>query len=385
VSGLPTLQPSPQTMPSPGASPPADRRPDELAEVISIDDLCEMTVEYSASDLHITVGLPPVLRIDGRLHTLPFKRLAPMDTQRLIYDMLSDRQIEQFEQSHELDLSYGIAGLGRFRVNVYMQRGSVSGALRTIPTRTPTIEELNLPPVILDLTNRHSGLVLVTGQTGSGKSTTLACMVGHINQTRACHILTIEDPIEYLHSHGKSMVNQREIGADAYGFAPALRSALREDPDVVLVGELRDLETVEAALQVSETGHLVFGTLHTRSAPQTIDRIIDVFPPHQQEQVRVMLASCLEAVITQQLVPRANGRGRMPAVELMLATSAIRNLIREAKTHQMPSIIETGAQYGMQTMDGALADLVRRGIITHEEGAMRALDADNFQRLLMAR
>jgi twitching motility protein PilT len=210
-------------------------------------------------------------------------------------------------------------------------------------------------------------------------------MIGHINQTRACHILTIEDPIEYLHNHGRSMVNQREVGSDTYGFAAALRAALREDPDVVLVGELRDLETVEAALQVSETGHLVFGTLHTRSAPQTVDRIVDVFPPHQQEQVRVLLASCLEAVVTQQLVPRANGRGRVPALEIMLVTSAIRNLIREAKTHQMPSVIETGAQYGMQTMDGSLAQLIRAGAITHEEGAMRALDPDNFERLLLGR
>jgi len=342
-----------------------------------------MAVEAGASDLHITTALPPTVRIDGKLHTLPFERLTPLDTQRLMYDVLTDRQIERFEREHELDLSYGIRGLGRFRVNVYLQRGSVAAALRAIPTSAPNIDELHLPPIVLDITSRHSGLVLVTGQTGSGKSTTQACMIDHINRTRSCHILTVEDPIEYLHAHAMSMVNQREVGEDSLSFASALRSALREDPDVVLIGEMRDLETVEAALSVAETGHLVFGTLHTRSAPQTIDRIIDVFPPHQQEQVRVMLSNCIEAVITQQLIPRATSAGRVPAVEVMVATSAIRNLIREAKTHQMPTVIETGMHYGMQTMDGSLADLVRRGIITHDEAAARALDPENFQRLLM--
>lgn len=382
MSGTTSSQPP---APAAVAEPISQAQGQGSVESIGIDDLCAMTVEYGASDLHVTVGLPPVLRIDGRLQTLPYRRVAPLDSQRLIYDMLTDRQVEAFEGNHELDFSYGIAGLGRFRVNVFMQRGAVAAALRTIPTSVPTAEQLNLPPVVLDVTNRQSGLVLVTGQTGCGKSTTLACMISHINQSRACHILTIEDPIEYLHHHGKSMVNQREVGSDTYAFAPALRSALREDPDVVLVGELRDLETVETALQVSETGHLVFATLHTRSAPQTVDRIVDIFPPYQQEQVRVLLASCLEAVITQQLIPRASGRGRVPALEVMLATSAIRNLIREAKTHQMSTVIETGGQYGMKTMDGSLAELVRQGIITHEEGAMRALDPDHFQRLLTAR
>jgi len=353
-------------------------------DAVGIDELCALAVEHGASDLHVTTNLPPTVRIDGRLFTLPFERLKPIDTQRIVYDILTDRQIERFEREHELDFSYGIRGLGRFRVNVFMQRGSAAAALRSIPTSVPDIHELGLPPVVLDLTTRHSGLILVTGQTGSGKSTTLACMLNHVNHTRSCHILTVEDPIEYLHSHAMSMVNQREIGEDSLSFAAALRSALREDPDVVLVGEMRDLETVEAALNVAETGHLVFGTLHTRSAPQTVDRIIDVFPPHQQEQVRAVLSNTLEAVITQQLIPRANGAGRVPALEIMIATSAIRNLIREAKTHQMPSVIETGMHYGMQTMDGSLADLVRRGMITHEEGAARALDPENFQRLLMA-
>jgi twitching motility protein PilT len=351
---------------------------------VGIDELCALAMEVGASDLHLTTNLPPTVRIDGSLNTLPFERLTPMDTQRIVYDILTDRQIEKLEREHELDFSYGIRGLGRFRVNTYMQRGSVAAALRAIPTSVPGLEELHLPPIVLDITSRHSGLVLVTGQTGSGKSTTLACMINHINHTRSCHILTVEDPIEYLHGHAMSMINQREIGEDSLSFAAALRSALREDPDVVLVGEMRDLETVEAALSVAETGHLVFGTLHTRSAPQTIDRIIDVFPPHQQEQVRVMLSNCIEAVITQQLIPKAGGGGRVPAVEVMIATSAIRNLIREAKTHQMPTVIETGMHYGMQTMDGSLADLVRRGVITHEEAAARALDPENFQRLLMA-
>jgi twitching motility protein PilT len=352
---------------------------------ITLDELCEMTVQCGASDLHITTSLPPVVRIDGKLHTLPFEKLEPIDTQRLVYDILTDRQIEVFEREHELDLSHGVWGLGRFRVNVYMQRSSVAGALRAIPTEVPTLQQLNLPPIIHDITRRTSGLVLVTGQTGVGKSTTLACMIDHINKNRSCHILTIEDPIEYIHGHGRSMINQRELGSDVYSFSAALRSVLREDPDVVLVGELRDLETVEAALTVSETGHLVLGTLHTRSAPQTIDRIVDVFPPHQQEQVRVLLANCLEAIVTQQLLPRANGKGRVPAVEVLLATSAVRNLIREAKTHQIPTVIETSTQYGMQTMDGSLVDLVAQGVITHEEAVTRALDPENFQRLLMAR
>ncbi len=352
---------------------------------VTLDELCEMTVQCGASDLHITTNLPPVVRIDGKLHTLPFEKLEPIDTQRLLYEILTDRQIEVFEREHELDLSHGVWGLGRFRVNVYMQRTSVAGALRAIPTEVPTLQQLNLPPIIHDITRRTSGLVLVTGQTGVGKSTSLACMIDHINKHRSCHILTIEDPIEYIHGHGRSMINQRELGSDVYSFSAALRSVLREDPDVVLVGELRDLETVEAALTVSETGHLVLGTLHTRSAPQTIDRIVDVFPPHQQEQVRVLLANCLEAIVTQQLLPRANGKGRVPAVEVLLATSAVRNLIREAKTHQIPTVIETSTQYGMQTMDGSLVDLVAQGVITHEEAVTRALDPENFQRLLMAR
>ncbi len=354
-------------------------------EDTDIDGLCALAVEQGASDLHLTVGLPPMLRIDGRLVRTEFAPLTPHDTQRLVYDILSDTQVEKFEQTRELDFSHGIKLVGRFRVNVFRQRDAVSGALRTIPSIIPTIEQLNLPGLLRDITARGSGLILVTGYTGAGKSTTLAAMIDHINQTRPIHILTIEDPIEYLHEHKVAMVNQRELGSDTYSFAAALRSALREDPDVVLVGEMRDLETIEAALTIAETGHLVFGTLHTRSATQTVDRIIDVFPPHQQEQVRVQLAGVLEAVIAQQLIPRMGLGGRIPALEIMLATSAIRNLIREAKTHQMPSIIETSGELGMQTMDSSLADLVHRGEIAHEEALTRCLDPDNFQRLLLGK
>jgi len=354
-------------------------------EDIDLDALCAVTMEQGASDLHLTAGLPPLLRIDGRLVPTNYEPLSATQVQRLVYDVLNDVQLEKFEKTRELDFSHGVKYIGRFRTNVYQQRDSVAVALRAIPTTIPAIEELNLPTVLRDITNRSSGLILVTGYTGAGKSTTQAAMIDHINSTRPVHILTIEDPIEYLHRHKMAMVNQRELGNDTYGFAAALRSALREDPDVVLVGEMRDLETIGAALTIAETGHLVFGTLHTRSATQTIDRIIDVFPPHQQEQVRVQLANTLEAVVAQQLVPCMGRSGRIPAIELLVATSAIRNLIREAKTHQMPSVIETSGDLGMQTMDSALADLVHRGEVTHEEAITRCLDPDNFQRLLLGK
>jgi twitching motility protein PilT len=265
-----------------------------------------------------------------------------------------------------------------------MQRGSVGAALRIIPSAIPSFEALNLPPTLREIASRSSGLVLVTGPTGCGKSTTLATMIAHINATRDGHIVTIEDPIEYLHEHGKSMVNQREVGSDTYEFAAALRSVLREDPDVVLVGEMRDLDTISTALTIAETGHLVLGTLHTRNAPQSIDRIVDVFPPYQQEQIRVLLASTLEAIIAQQLLPKFTGLGRVPAVEVLIVNAAVRNLIREAKTHQIYSAMETGGDQGMQTMDRALAVLSRRGMVSHEEALLRAVDADNFKRWLAA-
>jgi twitching motility protein PilT len=342
-------------------------------------------MEQGASDLHLTTGLPPLLRIDGRLVPTNYEPLSGTQAQRLVYDVLNDVQLERFEKTRELDFSHGVKYVGRFRVNIYQQRDTVAAALRAIPSQIPSLEELNLPTVLRDITNRSSGLILVTGYTGAGKSTTQAAMIDHINCTRPVHILTIEDPIEYLHPHKMAMVNQREMGNDTHGFADALRSALREDPDVVLVGEMRDLETIDAALTIAETGHLVFGTLHTRSSTQTIDRIIDVFPPHQQEQVRVQLANTIEAVVAQQLVPRMGRGGRIPAIELMIATSAIRNLVREAKTHQMPSVIETSGEMGMQTMDSALADLVHRGEVTHEDAITRCLDPDNFQRLLLGK
>lgn len=352
----------------------------ELITDVTLHELLSLAVKRRASDLHITAGLPPVLRIDGRLIPLDFEPLTPHDTQRLLYDILDDRQIGEFETKHELDISYGAPNLGRFRVNLYVQRGAVGGALRLIPTEIPTMEELNLPRILEDLATRNSGLILVTGPTGCGKSTTLATMINHINRTRECHIMTIEDPIEYLHRHQKAMVNQRELGTDTFGFAEALRAVLREDPDVVLIGEMRDLDTINAALTIAETGHLVLGTLHTRNAPQSIDRIIDVFPPFQQEQIRVLLSNTLEAIISQQLLPKYGGRGRVPAVEILIVNSAVRNLIRESKTHQIYALMDTGAEQGMQTMDKALASLVRRGIVSDEEARLRSFDPDNYSR-----
>jgi len=348
---------------------------------ITLDDLLRQCVERGGSDLHITVGLPPTIRLNGQLTPLPYKPLTAADTRRLVYEVLNDRQLEQFERHHELDFAYSVPGAARFRFNVYMQRGSVGAAMRVIPSKIPSIESLRLPPIIYEVVKKHSGLILVTGPTGSGKSTTLACMIDLINQTRPCHIMTIEDPIEYLHTHKRAMVNQREVHSDTESFHNALRAVLREDPDVILIGEMRDLETIQAALTLAETGHLVLATLHTRNAPQTIDRIIDVFPPHQQEQIRVLLANTIEAVFAQQLIPMLGG-GRIAAIEVMIANAAIRNLIREGKTHQIYSIMETSANQGMITMDRALADLHRNGYISFEEAINRAMDKENFTHLL---
>lgn len=344
---------------------------------LHIDDLLKMCIEKKASDLHLSVGLPPTLRVDGELMQLPFRELTNQDTQRLVYDILSDAHVTRFEQTRELDFSHGVKNVGRFRVNVYMQRDSLGAAFRAIPTVIPTFEDLRLPPIVREMSKRHSGLILVTGATGSGKSTTIATMIDDINKTRRCHIMTIEDPIEYLHHHQAAMVNQREVHHDTMSFHNALRAVLREDPDVILVGEMRDLETINAALTLAETGHLVFGTLHTRNAPQSIDRMVDVFPPDQQEQIRVLLGNTLEGVISQQLLPKLGG-GRIAAIEVMIATPAIKNLIREAKTHQMYSIIETSTQSGMQTMDRALLDLYKNGYVSFDEALMRAIDRDFF-------
>lgn len=347
---------------------------------LHIDDILRMAIERKASDIHITVGLPPMIRLDGEMVQLPFRPLTPQDSRRLIYDTLSNEYIQKYEQNHELDFAYSVPELARFRFNVYMQRGSVAGALRVIPTKIPSFDTLGLPPIVREMSKRSSGLILVTGPTGSGKSTTIASMIDEINDTRQNHILTIEDPIEYLHSHKRCMVNQRELHADTFSFSQALRAVLREDPDIILVGELRDLETIEAALTLAETGHLVFGTLHTRNAPATIDRIVDVFPSDQQDQIRVLLGNTLEGVVSQQLLPKLGG-GRCAALEIMLGVPAIKNLIREGKTHQMYSIIETNGQYGMQTMDSSLAAHFKHGRCAYEECLMRAVDKESFARL----
>ncbi|AEB12836.1 type IV pilus twitching motility protein PilT [Marinithermus hydrothermalis] len=343
--------------------------------------LLELTVQRGASDLVLTVGVPPMLKVDGEFHPTEFEPLTPQDTRRLMYAMMDEKQQRQFEENKELDFSFSLPGKGWFRVNVFFQRGSVGGVLRAIPAVIKGFDELGLPKNIAEIALSPRGLVLVTGPTGSGKSTTLAAMVDYINENRRVHIVTIEDPIEFFHKHKMAIVNQREVGTDTHDFSRALRSVLRQAPDVILVGEMRDYETIRAAITAAETGHLVMGTLHTNSAPETIDRIVDVFPEEQQEQVRVQLANNLVAVLTQQLLPKAHGDGRVLAYELMIATPAVRALIREGKTHQLPSVIQTGGQYGMITMDAHLADLYRRKLITYEVGLARAVDPKEFSRL----
>ncbi len=349
---------------------------------VHIDELLELVVEHDASDLHISPGLPPILRIDGELKRTRYQEYTPEVTQRMIYDILTDDQVQRFETDLELDCSYAYQDIARFRVNVYRDRGDVAGAFRLIPRKIPTIEELNLPSVLLDLSRRMRGLLLVTGPTGSGKSTSLASMINQINTERAEHIITIEDPIEYLHEHKKSVINQRELGHDTHSFNNALRASLREDPDVILVGEMRDLETIHLAVTCAETGHLVMATLHTNSAAESVDRMIDVFPPAQQEQIRIQLSNNLVAILSQQLLPRAGQPGRIAAIEVMVANSAIRNLIREAKTHQITSVIQTAAESGMQTMDQALRDLYKQSMITYEDAMRRAQNPIELEKLI---
>lgn len=349
---------------------------------MNIVELLKIGMEKRASDIHITVGVPPILRIDGKLTPLDMEPLKPSNTKDLVYNTLSESLIQQLEKEGELDTSFSSPGIGRYRVNAYKQRGSYAMALRIIPLEIPSMESLGLPAVIKDLARLPRGLILVTGPTGSGKSTTLAAMVDLINKERNCHIITLEDPIEYLHKHNKSIVNQREIGIDSYSFANALRAALRQDPDVILVGEMRDLETISIALTAAETGHLVLSTLHTVGSAKTIDRIIDVFPPHQQQQVRVQLSTVIQAIISQQLLPKANGDGRVAAFEVMIATPAIRNLIREEKIHQIDTAIQTGAKHQMQTMDNSLLDLYRRGLISRETALMQAVNQENIKRFI---
>jgi twitching motility protein PilT len=348
-----------------------------------IDELLTLTVQTKATDLHIAVGLPPVLRVDGELKQAPYEAFTPNVSQRMVYDILTDEQIQKFESTYELDFSYALGRTSRFRVNVFRDKGTVASAFRVIPTKIPTLGDLGLPAVIEKLTHLKRGLILVTGPTGSGKSTTLAAMINAINAGRSEHIITIEDPIEYLHQHKMSVINQRELGQDTKTFPNALRAALREDPDVILVGEMRDLETMQMAVSSAETGHLVFATLHTNSAASTVDRIVDSFPPGQQEQIRLQLSNNLQAVLCQQLLPRASGTGRICAQEIMIATPAIRNLIREAKAHQITSMIQTSGAIGMQTMDMCLRDLYMKGVISREMALSRAMNRTDLENMIM--
>jgi twitching motility protein PilT len=351
--------------------------------LFSIDDLLERMVARGASDLHVTSGSEAAVRVDGRLERLEdFGKLTPEDNQRLLYRILSTEQQKHLETKRQLDFSYSIPGVARFRVNVFFQRESLGAAFRMIPTELKTLEQLGMPAALSELAEKPRGLVLVTGPTGSGKSTTLAAMIDLINGTRADHIMTIEDPIEFLHRHKRCIVNQREIGPDAVSFAEALKGALRQDPDVILLGEMRDLETIGTALTAAETGHLVFATLHTQDAPSTVDRLIDVFPAAQQEQIRVQIASTLQGVVTQTLMPRADGNGRVAAVEILLPDDAVRNLIRQAKVEQIYSVMQTAGKRGMQTLEQALAELVMRGIISQDTALNKSSRPEQLMGLL---
>ncbi len=349
----------------------------------SLHEYLKEMVERGASDLHVTPGVPPMIRVRGELVPLEYPPLKPVETRQLCYSVLTDAQKHRFEENHELDLSFGVKGLSRFRANIFLQRGALAGAFRLIPYQIRSFQELGLPAVVSELCSKPRGLILVTGPTGSGKSTTLASMVDKINTDRHEHILTIEDPIEFTHQHKSCIINQREVHADTKGFHNALRSVLRQDPDVVLIGEMRDLETVEAALTVSETGHLTFGTLHTNSCVQTINRIIDVFPSHQQPQIRAQLSFVLEGVMCQTLIPTMDGKGRALCMEIMVPNSAIRNLIREDKIHQIYSQIQVGqAKSGMQTMNQSLYFLYSRRIISFDDAMARSPDVDELKQMM---
>jgi twitching motility protein PilT len=340
-------------------------------------------VKQKASDLHLTAGAPPTLRVRGSLVPMDgMPKLTPTDTREIVYAILNSSQRQTLETDWQLDFAYSVPGVGRFRVNAFFQRGTLGAAMRLIPSETVPIEQLGLPAVVRSFAKKPRGIVLVTGPTGSGKSTSLASLINEINETRDEHIMTIEDPIEFLHQHKRCIVNQRELGSDAPTFALALKAALRQDPDVILVGEMRDMETIGTALTAAETGHLVFATLHTQDAPQTIDRIIDVFPPAQQGQVRAQLAIGLQGVVTQTLLPTADGQGRCVAAEVLVPTPGVRNLIREGKTHQIYSLIQTGGEHGMQTMDASLAGLVRRGLITMKTAESRSSQPVELRRLV---
>lgn len=345
-------------------------------------DMLAKAVELKASDLHITAGVPGTVRVYGKLSFMDDNRLLPEDTKKIVRDITNDIQWERLNKTGEVDFSYSLPGLKRFRANAYRQRGTYSVSLRLVNSDIPDFAQLGLPPVIKEFAQKNSGLILVTGPTGSGKSTTLASMVDFINETKDKHIITLEDPIEYLFRHKKSIIEQREIGIDTINFANALRSSLREDPDVILVGEMRDFETISIALTAAETGHLVFSTLHTIGAANTIDRIIDVFPSHQQQQIRIQLSMAIQGVISQQLLTKADQAGRVVAVEVMMANTAVRNLIREGKSHQLNSIIQTNAKSGMRTMDDALCELCRQGLITREDALEHSVDMEYMKTVL---
>ena len=348
----------------------------------TMHELLTLMVEKGASDLHITAGSPPLLRVDGKLVRIKHPALTPVDTQELCYSMLTDKQKQRFEENLELDFSFGISGLSRFRANVYIQRGAVAGAFRTIPYKIRSMQELGLPPIVADLARKPRGLILVTGPTGSGKTTTLASIIDLINTERHENIITIEDPIEYLHSHKNCAVNQREVGSDTYSFHNALRSVLREDPDVVLIGEMRDLESIQIALTLCETGHLTFATLHTNTAVQTINRIIDVFPTDQQQQIRTQLSFVLEGILCQTLIPKIGG-GRVLALEVLVPNPAIRNLIREDKIHQIYSQQQIGQEkFGMQTLNQSLAQLYLRRLITYEDAIGKSQDMEELKKMI---
>lgn len=349
--------------------------------MLNINTLLKLTMEKGASDLHITVDSPPILRIDGKLYLTDFPVLASEDTKFLIYSILNDDQKAVFERDKELDFSCAVSGMDRFRVNVHYQRGNIEAAFRRVPEKIPSFEELGIPKIAYDFIRKPNGLILLTGPTGMGKSTTLATMIDIINTERQEMIVSIEDPIEFVHVNKKSIIKQREVYADTHSFPEALKRVLRQDPNVIVVGEMRDLETISTTLTAAETGHLVFATLHTPDAPQTVQRIIDVFPPHQQKQVRVQLADSLQGVLSQLLLPRQDKEGRVLATEVMIATSGIRNLIREGEIAQIPSLIQMGAQYGMYTMDRCLKDLYRKGIISKEVALNKVRNIVEFENL----
>ena len=393
--GTPTL---PQAPPQAGAQTAPQFQPRQAAaakpqkksvQEVHIDELLDILVnKKGASDLHIASGIPPIMRADGNLEPLPYENMTPLDIQQMMYAILTDEQIQKFESTWELDFSYALQKKARFRVNIFRDKGSVAASLRLIPTKIPTLEDMQMPPILEKLTHTRRGLILVTGPTGSGKSTTLAAMINHINLHRSEHIITIEDPIEFVHNHKLSIINQRELGMDTKSFANALRASLREDPDVILVGEMRDTETMQLAVSAAETGHLVFGTLHTNSAASSVDRIVDSFPDGAKEQVRLQLSNNIQAIIAQQLIPataayRANtGRGRVACQEIMIATPAIRNLIREAKAHQITSVLQTSANVGMTTTDQNLRDLYNKGWISYDDAMARAQNVDELKKMM---